>query len=108
MTACEVAHAKLLGQQLMHRFHIVADGRHREARTVEWLRCIAGRRRAPIAKQLRGDEKLPLGVERLSGADEKAITTHIGHVVRRQKNWRCLPRRSGVQKCRRQSSLRVT
>src|ERR1700744_6495950 len=40
----QMAHPKLLRQQLMHRLHVVADGGDGKARTVEWLWRVAGRR----------------------------------------------------------------
>jgi hypothetical protein len=81
-----MAHPKLLGQQLMHRLHVVADGGNGKARAVEGFRRVAGRRGAPIAKQLRGDEELACGIEGFSRSNQPVVTTHIGHVVRRQKN----------------------
>jgi hypothetical protein len=41
----------------MYRFHIVADGGDGKARSVKGFRRIAGRRGAPITKELGGNQE---------------------------------------------------
>jgi len=48
---------QLVDQQPMDRFDVVADGRHRKARSVKRLGRVARRRRVAIAEELGGDEE---------------------------------------------------
>ena len=52
-----VRHLQLVDEQPMHRFDVVADGRHRKARAVKWLGRVAWRRRMAVAEQLGGDQE---------------------------------------------------
>ena len=106
MTAFEVPDVEFLGEELMHGFDVVADGRDGKAWPVEWLGRIAGGRGASIAEELGGDEELACRVERLSGSDEPFITIHVGHVVRGQQNGVVARGVEVCRRCRRRSSLR--
>src|SRR5271168_887969 len=57
----QVRNPKLPGQEFMYRFYTVADGGDGKARSVERLRRIAGRRGAPITKELGGNRNWRAG-----------------------------------------------
>src|SRR6201999_3306949 len=69
----QMAHPKLLGQQLMHRLHVVADSSDGKARTVEGFRRVAGRRGASITKQLRRNEELTRGIKGFSRSNQPFV-----------------------------------
>jgi hypothetical protein len=81
-----VGHLQLVDEQPMDRFDVVADGRHRKARSVTWLGRITWRRRMAVAEQLGRHQEEFGGVERAIGADQPVVAVMIRHVVRRQQD----------------------
>ena len=78
---------QLLREQAVDGLHVVANRRDREARAVERLGRVAGRRRAPVAEELGQDEEVARRVERaILRADQPVVAIEVRHVMGREKD----------------------